>query len=88
MAGKPQLSEDIRSKILKYLQDEKPFNAIRDEIGISLETIHRIAKANGIKRNAGQPKGCEYQPTKYDRECSIVSFTHTKNAESFGYGAF
>ena len=83
MARKPRLSEETRNGILSDLRKELSFNAIRDRVGVSLQTIHAIAKANGIERKAGQSKGCEYQPTKYDNECSNVPFTHTRNGESF-----
>lgn len=88
MAGKPQLSEGKRNSILEYLRNELSFNEIKDKVGVSLYTIHSIAKSNGIERKAGQSKGCEYQPTKYDNECSNVPLTHTRNGESFLMEAF
>ncbi len=88
MAGKPQLSEDKRNSILEYLRKELSFNEIKDKVGVSLYTIHNIAKLNGIERKAGQSKGCEYQPTKYDRECSNIPLTHVRGGESFIENAF
>ena len=46
MAGKPQLSEGKRNSILEYLRNELSFNEIKDKVGVSLYTIHSIAKSN------------------------------------------
>ena len=84
MAGKPQLSEETRNGILSDLRKELSFNAIRDKVGVSLQTIHAIAKANGIERKVGVPKRKEYKA----RITSHVPLTHTRNGESFLMEAF
>ena len=84
MAGKPQLSEGKRNSILEYLRNELSFNEIKDKVGVSLYTIHSIAKSNGIERKVGVPKRKEYKA----RITSHVPLTHTRNGESFLMEAF
>jgi hypothetical protein len=83
MAGKPQLAQKVKDDVLADLKQGKKYLDISNLRQLSLWTVDKVAKDNGIKRCKGRPSG----EAPKSVTTSHYNFRN-KFTESFIMGAF
>lgn len=83
MAGKPQLAQKVKDDVLNDLKQGKKYLDISNLRQLSLWTVDKVAKDNGIKRCKGRPA--------VEKPKSVTTSHYNfrnKFTESFIMGAF